>query len=56
MQKLIFAYNLGKMPCLFLSHLRVKFGKNPFLNNVLDESPGIGPLLDKSLKPGLRPA
>jgi nitrogen regulatory protein PII len=44
------------MPCLFLSHPCAKFGKKLFSSNVLDEIPGTGPLLDKSLKPGLRPA
>jgi hypothetical protein len=55
-QKLIFAQILGQMPCLFLSHARAEFGKKSFQNNVLDESTESGPLLDKSLKPGLRPA
>src|SRR5260221_11746135 len=44
------------MPCLFLSHEKPGFGKKSFHNNELGKSPGTGPLLDNSLKPGLRPA
>jgi hypothetical protein len=56
MQKLDFAYFTGKYPCLFLSHPQAVFGRKLFWTSRLGKRPRTGPLLDKSLKPGVRPA
>jgi nitrogen regulatory protein P-II 2 len=53
-QKTHFAQIAGRKACLFLSHSRPLFRQKPFSANVLASRPGIGPLLDNSLKPGAR--
>jgi hypothetical protein len=56
MQNHVFASFTGKNACLFLSHVLAVFGRKLFPTSILAVHPGIGPLLDKSLKPGVRPA
>jgi nitrogen regulatory protein P-II 2 len=54
-QKRFFAYLLCRIVCLFLNQRSAIFRQKPFHHKALADRPGVGPLLDISLKPGPSP-